>query len=135
MTVQVYPDIKINKERNSFRNRKEESLELSYIESQLLKMGIPFTPISWTDRFLIAEDLQNYFAEILAGYSLLELMEEDKEKPDINKMEIWDSICLNVIREKKKYYQNNYNLQKEQHLLLLLMKEYKILERLRNNEI
>jgi hypothetical protein len=125
MTVQIYPDIKINKKRNSFK--KEESLELSYIESQLSEIGIPFTPISWTDRFLIAEDLQNYFAEILAGYSLLELMEEDKEKPDINKMEMWDGICLNVIRERKKYYQNNYNLQNEQQLLLRLMKDNKYL--------
>lgn len=133
METLIHPEIKIDKKRNFLR--REESLELSYIESQLLKMGISFTPISWTDRFLIAEDLQNYFAEILAGYSLLELMEEDEEKPDINKMEIWDGICLNVIRERKKYYQNNYNLQKEQQLLLWLMKEYKILENLRNNEI
>ena len=133
MTVQIYPDIKIDKKRDSLK--KEESLEFSYIESQLSEMGIPFSPISWTDRFLIAEDLQNYFAEILASYSLLELMEEDKDKPDINKMEIWDGICLNVIRERNKYYQYNYNLQKEQQLLLWLMKEYKILENLRNNEI
>ena len=130
MTVQMYPDIEINKKRDSLK--KEESLELSYIESQLSEMGIPFSPISWTDRFLIAEKLQNYFAEILAGYSLLELMEEDNENPDVNKMEIWDSISLNVIRERKKYYQ--YNLQKEQQLLLWLMKEYKILENLRNDE-
>jgi hypothetical protein len=133
MEMLIHPEIKIDKKRNFLR--REESLELSYIESQLLKMGISFTPISWTDRFLIAEDLQNYFAEILASYSLLELMEEDKDKPDINKMEIWDGICLNVIRERKKYYQNNYNLQNEQQLLLWLMKEYKILENLRNNEI
>ena len=92
MTVQIYPDIEINKKNDSLK--KEESLELSYIESQLSEMGIPFSPISWTDRFLIAEKLQNYFAEILAGYSLLELMEEDKENPDVNKMEIWDSISL-----------------------------------------
>lgn len=131
MTVQIYPDIKINKKRNSFK--KEESLELSYIESQLSEMGIPFTPISWTDRFLIAERLQNYFAEILAGYSLLELMEEDKENPNVDKIEMWDSVSLNIIRERKKYYQ--YNLLKEQQLLLWLMKEYKILENLRKNEI
>lgn len=131
MTVQVYPDIKINKERSSFK--KEESLELSYIENQLSEMGIPFSPISWTDRFLIAERLQNYFAEILAGYSLLELMEEDKENPNVDKIEIWDSVSLNIIRERKKHYQ--YNLLKEQQLLLWLMKEYKILENLRKSEI
>ena len=88
MTVQIYSNIEINKKRDSLK--KEQSLELSYIESQLSEMGIPFTPISWTDRFLIAEKLQNYFAEILAGYSLLELMEEDKKNPDVNKIEIWD---------------------------------------------
>ena len=131
MTVQIYSDIKINKKRSSFK--KEESLELSYIENQLSEMGISFTPISWTDRFLIAERLQNYFAEILAGYSLLELMEEDKENPDVNKIEIWDNVSLNIIRERKKHYQ--YNLLKEQQLLLWLMKEYKILENLRKNEI
>lgn len=131
MTVQIHSDIETNRKRDSLK--KEESLELSYIESQLSEIGVPFSPISWTDRFLIAEKLQNYFAEILAGYSLLELMEEDKENPDVDKMEIWDGISLNVIRERKKYYQ--YNLQKEQQLLLWLMKEYKILENLRNNAI
>ena len=131
MTVQIYPDIKLNKKRNSFK--KEESLELTYIESQLSEMGIPFSPISWTDRFLVAERLQNYFAEILAGYSLLELMEEDKENPNVDKIEMWDSVSLNIIRERQKYYQ--YNLLKEQQLLLWLMKEYKILENLRKNEI
>lgn len=131
MTVKIHSDIEINKKRDSLK--KEESLEFSYIGSQLSEMGIPFSPISWTDTFLIAEKLQNYFAEILAGYSLLELMEEDKENPDANKMKIWDDISLNVIRERKKYYQ--YNLQKEQQLLLWLMKEYKVLENLRNNEI
>jgi hypothetical protein len=131
MTVQIYSDIKINKKRDSLK--KEESLEFSYIESQLSEMGIPFTPISWTDRFLIAERLQNYFAEILAGYSLLELMEEDKENPNIDKIEMWDSVSLNIIKERQKYYQ--YNLLKEQQLLLWLIKEYKILENLRKNEI
>jgi len=133
MTVQIYSDIEKNEKRESFK--KEESLELSYIESQLSEMGIPFSPISWTDKFLIAEKLQNYFAEILAGYSLLELMEEDEENPDINKIKSWDDISLNIIKERKKYYQSNYNLQKEQQLLLELMREYKILENLRNNEI
>jgi hypothetical protein len=133
MTVQIYSDIEKNEKRESLK--KEESLELSYIESQLSEMGIPFSPISWTDKFLIAEKLQNYFAEILAGYSLLELMEEDEENPDINKIKSWDDISLNIIKERKKYYQSNYNLQNEQQLLLELMREYKILENLRNNEI
>ena len=124
MATLTHPEIEID-------NRK--SMEPWQIESQLAEIGVPYIEISWTDRFLIAEDLQNYFAKILAGYSLLESKEEEKENPDFNKLKKWDSISLKLIRERKRYYQ--YNLSQEQKLLLWLIKEYKMLEKLRTNEL
>jgi hypothetical protein len=112
---------------------KRNSMESWQIESQLAEIGVPYIEVSWTDEFLIRENLQNYFAEIIAGYSLLELQEENKERPDFKKLKEWERISLKVIKEKRKYHQ--YNLKETQQLLLWLMKESKKVEQLRKNEL
>ena len=119
MTVQIYPDIKINKKRNSFR--KEESLELSYIESQLSEMGIPFSPISWTDRFLIAEDLQNYFAKVIAKFSHIKRKNGEEIQSLKDRKLIWIEL-----REKYAFF----DLAQKQQLILNLMEENKYLSTL-----
>ena len=103
------------------------------IQSQLAEIGIPYIPISWNDEFLMAENLQNYFAEVLAGYSLLELREEEKDVVDIEKLKRWEAVSLKVIQEKNKYHL--YDLAKTQKLLLWLMKEAKNIEKLRQYDL
>ncbi len=108
---------------------KSNSLDWHEIETELTEIGVPFLPLSWEDEFLIAENLQNYFAEVIAGCSLLELEEENKEKADIAKLGVWEKISLTVIRERNKYF--NYSLKERQKLLIWLMKEAKKIENLR----
>ncbi len=112
-------------------NRK--SMESWQIESQLAEIGVPYIEVSWTDSFLISENLQNYFAEIIAGYSLLELQEENKEKPNLKKLKELENSSLDIVHERRKYHQ--YNLKETQQLLLWLMKESKKVEQLRKNEL
>lgn len=76
---------------------KSDSLDWQEIEHELTEIGVPFLPLSWKDEFLMAENLQNYFAEVIAGYSLLELEEESKEKQDVAKLAAWEKISLEVI--------------------------------------
>ncbi len=124
MATLTHPEIKID-------NRK--SMDSWQIESQLAEIGVPYIEVSWTDSFLISENLQNYFADIIAGYSLLELQEENKENPDLKKLREWENNSLAVIKEKRKYH--HYNLKETQQLLLWLMKESKKVEQLRKNAL
>jgi hypothetical protein len=124
METLTHPKIEID-------NRK--SMESWQIESQLAEIGVPYIEISWTDSFLISENLQNYFADIIAGYSLLELQEESKEKPNLKKLKEWENSSLDMIHERRKYHQ--YNFIETQQLLLWLMKESKKVEQLRKNEL
>lgn len=124
MATLTHPEIEID-------NRK--SMESWQIESQLAEIGVPYIEVSWTDSFLISENLQNYFAEIIAGYSLLELQEENKEKPNLKKLKELENSSLDIVHERRKYHQ--YNLKETQQLLLWLMKESKKVEQLRKNEL
>ena len=123
METLTHPEVEID-------NRK--SMDSWQIESQLAEIGVPYIEVSWTDEFLIRENLQNYFAEIIAGYSLLELREESKKSPNVKKLKEWADSSSDMIHERKKYYQ--YNFEETQHLLLWLMKESKKVEQLRKNE-
>ena len=111
-------------------NRK--SMDSWQIESQLTEIGVPYIEVSWTDEFLIRENLQNYFAEVIAVYSLLELHEESKKSPNVKKLKEWADSSSDMIHERRKYYQ--YNFEETQQLLLWLMKESKKVEQLRKNE-
>ena len=124
METLTHPEVEID-------NRK--SMDSWQIESQLAEIGVPYIEVSWTDEFLIRENLQNYFAEIIAGYALLELQEESKESPNVKKLKEWADNSLDMIHEKRKYYQ--YNLRETQQLLIWLMKESKKVEQLRKDEI
>ena len=110
-----------------------KSLESWQIESQLAEIDVPYIPISWTDGFLMAENLQNYFAEVIAGYSLLELEEEKKENVDFKKLEKWENISLKAAQERQNYH--DMHSEDTQKLLLWLMKEAKNIEKLRKNGI
>ena len=118
MTVKIHSDIEINKKRDSLK--KEESLEFS-IESQLSEMGIPFNPISWTDRFLIAEDLQNYFAKVIAKFSHIKRKNGEESQALKDRKLIWI-----VLREKYAFF----DLVQKQQLILNLLKENKYLSTL-----
>ena len=123
METLTHPEVEIE-------NRK--SMDSWQIESQLAEIGVPYIEISWTDEFLIRENLQNYFAEIIAVYSLLELHEESKKSPNVKKLKEWADSSSDMIHERRKYYQ--YNFEETQQLLLWLMKESKKVEQLRKNE-
>ncbi len=108
---------------------KSDSMDWQEIESQLAEIGVPFLPLSWEDEFLMAENLQNYFAEVIAGYSLLELQEEENVKVDEAKLIAWENASIELIRERSKYFK--YSLKERQSLLIRLMKEAKEVEKLR----
>jgi hypothetical protein len=118
---------------NKVDTNQRKSLESWQIESQLAEIGVPYIPISWTDGFLMAENLQNYFAEVIAGYSLLELEEEKKENIDFEKLKQWEVISLKAIKERQKYH--DVYSKDTQKVLLWLMKEAKNIEKLRKNGI
>ena len=123
METLTHPEVEIE-------NRK--SMDSWQIESQLAEIGVPYIEVSWTDEFLIRENLQNYFAEVIAVYSLLELHEESKKSPNVKKLKEWADSSSDMIHERRKYYQ--YNFEETQQLLLWLMKESKKVEQLRKNE-
>ena len=109
--------------------RKGDSMDWQEIESQLAEIGVPFLPLSWEDEFLMSENLQNYFAEVIAGYSLLELQEEENEKVNEAKLISWENVSVELIRERSEYFK--YSLRERQVLLIRLMKEAKVIEKLR----
>lgn len=101
---------------------KSDSMDWQEIESQLAEIGVPFLPLSWEDEFLMAENLQNYFAEVIARMSHIcreveNLSEKEKEEFKAKKIS-WITL------------RNEYrrlNLRERQNILLKLMKENKYL--------
>lgn len=101
---------------------KSDSMDRQEIESQLAEIGVPFLPLSWDDEFLMAENLQNYFAEVIAQLSHI-CRESDKlmvfEKEDLKAKKIgWITL-------RNKYRQ--LDLSERQRILLDLIKENKYL--------
>ena len=97
-------------------NRK--SMESWQIESQLAEIGVPYIEVSWTDEFLIRENLQNYFAEIFAKFSHI------KRKKDTENQSLEDRQ-LNWVKVQNKYH--FFNLAERQQLVIDLMRENKYL--------
>ena len=101
---------------------KSDSMNWQEIESQLAEIGVPFLPLSWEDEFLMAENLQNYFAEVIARMShicreVAGLSQKESEELKVKKIS-WITL------------RNEYrrlNLQERQNILLKLMKENKYL--------
>lgn len=101
---------------------KSDSLDWQEIEHELTKIGVPFLFLSWEDEFLMAENLQNYFAEVIARLSHIcresdNLTAFEKENLKAKKIE-WITL-------RNKYRQ--HNLSERQRILLDLMKENKFL--------
>lgn len=98
-----------------------KSMDSKQIESQLAEMGIPYIPISWTDEFLISENLQNYFAEVIAKFSHIK-RKRGTESHSLNNRK------LEWIKLNKEY--PFLNLAQSQQLVINLMKENKYLSTL-----
>lgn len=112
METLTHPEVGID-------NRK--SMDLEQIESQLAEIGVPFIEISWTDEFLIRENLQNYFAEVIAKFSHI------KRKQGTESQSLKDRKLKWVeLREKYAFF----DLAERQQLVINLMKENKYLSTL-----
>ncbi len=112
MTTLTHPEIKID-------NRK--SMDSWQIESQLTEIGVPYIEISWTDEFLIRENLQNYFAEVIAKFSHI------KRKIGTESQLLKDRKLMWIeLREKYAFF----DLAERQQLVINLMKENKYLANL-----
>jgi|688.fasta_scaffold2281800_1 hypothetical protein len=101
---------------------KSDSMDRQEIESQLVEIGVPFLPLSWEDEFLMAENLQNYFAEVIARMSHICREVEglsQKESEDLKTKKISWITLRNEYRR--------LNLLERQNILLKLMKENKYL--------
>ena len=98
-----------------------KSLESWQIESQLAEIGVPYIPISWTDGFLMAENLQNYFAEVIAKFSHI------KRKDGVEKVELKNKK-LKWINLRNQY--PFFDFSEKQQLLINLMTENKYLSTL-----
>jgi hypothetical protein len=112
MTTLTHPEIKIDNRR---------SMELWQIENQLAEIGVPYIEVSWTDEFLIRENLQNYFAEVIAKFSHI------KRKKGTESQLLKDRKLKWVeLREKYAFF----DLAERQQLVINLMKENKYLSTL-----
>lgn len=99
---------------------KSDSLDWHEIENQLAEIGVPFLPLSWEDEFLMAENLQNYFAEVIARIShICREVERVSQKEDLKAKKIKWIILRNKYRQ--------LSLSERQGILLKLMKENKYL--------
>lgn len=101
---------------------KSDSMDWREIESQLAEIGVPFLHLSWEDEFLMAENLQNYFAEVIARMS--HICREvaglsQKESEELKAKKISWIILRNEYRR--------LSLSERQNILLKLMKENKYL--------
>lgn len=100
----------------------DDSIDWHEIHNQLAEIGVPFYPKSWSDEFLMAENLQNYFAEVIARMSHICREVEnlsEKEKEDLKTKKIgWITLRDQYRR---------LNLSERQNILLKLMKENKYL--------
>jgi hypothetical protein len=99
----------------------KQHLESWQIESQLAEIGVPYIPISWTDGFLMAENLQNYFAEVIAGFSHI------KRKNGFESIELKEKR-LKWIKLRSEY--PFFDFSEKQQLLINLITEYKYLSTL-----
>lgn len=104
------------------KSPQKDSLDGSYIKNELDKIGLPFLPNSWEDEFLMAENLQNYFAEVIARFSYIRRTQEvsfDEETLKKSK--------LNWLELRNTYHKFKFSA--KQQLLLDLMKENKNLSK------
>ena len=112
METLTHPEIDID-------NRK--SMDSWQIESQLAEIGVPYIEVSWTDEFLIRENLQNYFAEIIAKFSHIKRKKGTETQSMKNRKLEWAEL-----REKYVFF----DLAERQQLVINLMKENKYLSTL-----
>jgi hypothetical protein len=109
METLIHPEVEID-------NRK--SMESWQIESQLAEIGVPYIEVSWTDEFLIRENLQNYFAEIIAKFSHIKRKKGTESQSLKDRKLMWAEL-----REKYAFF----DLAERQQLVINLMKENKYL--------
>ena len=112
METLTHPEVEIE-------NRK--SMDSWQIESQLAEIGVPYIEISWTDEFLIRENLQNYFAEVIAKFSHIKRKNGKESQALKNKKLTWIEL-----REKYAFF----DIAERQQLVINLMKENKYLSTL-----
>jgi hypothetical protein len=109
METLTHPEIRID-------NRK--SMDSWQIEIQLAEIGVPYIEISWTDEFLIHENLQNYFAEVIAKFSHIKRKKGIESQLMKDKKMQWAEL-----RDKYVFF----DLAERQQLVINLMKENKYL--------
>ena len=112
MATLTHPEIEID-------NKK--SMESWQIESQLAEIGVPYIEVSWTDEFLIRENLQNYFAEVIAKFSHIKRKKGTESQLMKDKKVQWAEL-----RDKYAFF----DLAERQQLVINLMKENKYLSTL-----
>jgi hypothetical protein len=109
METLIRPEVEID-------HRK--SMESWQIESQLAEIGVPYIEVSWTDEFLIRENLQNYFAEVIAKFSHIKRKKGTESQSLKDKKLKWVEL-----RDKYAFF----DLAERQQLVIDLMKENKYL--------
>jgi hypothetical protein len=97
-------------------NRK--SMDSWQIKSQLAEIGVPYIEISWTDEYLIHDNLRNYFAEVGAKFSHIELRTDSENQLLKDKQLKWVEL-------RRKY--PFFDLAERQQLVINLMRENKYL--------
>jgi hypothetical protein len=112
MATLIRPEIDLD-------NRK--SMDSWQIENQLAEIGVPYIEVSWTDEFLIRENLQNYFAEVIAKFSHIKRKKGTETQLMKNRKLEWAEL-----REKYAFF----DLAQRQQLVINLMKENKYLSTL-----
>jgi hypothetical protein len=100
---------------------KRNSMDSWQIESQLAEIGVPYIEVSWTDEFLIRENLQNYFAEVIAKFSHIKRKKGTESQSLKDRKLKWADL-----REKYAFF----DLAERQQLVINLMKENKYLSTL-----
>ena len=100
---------------------QKDSLSMWDIERELNKIGVPFVQISWEDEFLMAENLQNYFAEVVATFSYIRRNGKDYTVEDRN----LKNRKLRWLDLRNKHYSLSFS--EKQQLLIDLMREGKYL--------
>lgn len=101
---------------------KSDSMDWQEIESQLAEIGVPFLPLSWEDEFLMAENLQNYFAEVIARMSHV-----CREVSGLSQKEIGDLKAKKISWITLRNEYRRLGLSERQSILLKLMQENKYL--------
>jgi hypothetical protein len=79
---------------------------------------VPYIKVSWTDEFLIRENLQNYFAEVIAKFSHIKRNKGTESKALKDRKLMWAEL-----REKYAFF----DLAERQQLAIDLMRENKYL--------